>query len=144
MSYQKLLLIDPKNIPAIWIDIKPLIDKALKHSSGEMNSKDVLTSLLKSYEDLWVGFQDDEISCMGVTEIIEYPRKTILRVLLFATKTGHDFNIWQSYISDVEKFAVKAGCSSIEAWVRKGFAKKLNWDNHYSVISKQIPSQYGD
>ena len=72
MSYQKLLLIDPKNIPAIWIDIKPLIDKALKHSSGEMNSKDVLTSLLKSYEDLWVGFQDDEISCMGVTEIIEY------------------------------------------------------------------------
>ena len=35
------------DVPRIWHEVKPLVDKALKHSHGEQLSEDVLDKLLK-------------------------------------------------------------------------------------------------
>ena len=143
MSYQKLLLIDPKKIPSIWFEVKPMIDKVIQHTAGEMNSQDVLTQLLDGSLNLWVGLYDEELFCAGTTEIINYPQKKVLRIIHFATKSGHDYELWKDFITDLERFGTQLGCTSIEAWVRKGLAKKLNWDNNYSVITKNIPTTHG-
>ena len=43
----KALKVETKDIPYIWHDVKPLIDKALIHSEGELLSEDVLKLLLE-------------------------------------------------------------------------------------------------
>lgn len=133
-----LSIINSSNIPKVWAEVKPLIDKALAHADGEMDSSDVLTLLFKEQQILWVGFKDDGIFCAGTTEIVNYPKKRVLRIITFATKSGHDYDLWKDFIHTLEGFGQMCGCVSIEAWVRKGLARKLKWNNEYSIITKPI------
>ena len=73
-----------------------------------------------------------------VTEVIEYPRKKVLRIIAWATKSGYDGDEWLPLFNTIEYIGKKSGCDYIEAWTRKGMAKKLKWDNEYSVITKQL------
>ena len=46
---------------------------------------------------------------------------------------------WYDFLPMVEGFALNNGCSSLEAWTRKGMARKLkDWTHHYMVITKQL------
>jgi hypothetical protein len=137
-----LLIVNPDDIEYVWEEVKPLLEKALVHAEGEMLPSDILDLILEEKETLWVGMNDGDIFCAGVTEIITYPRKKVLRIITFATKSGHDYEMWKDFTDIIEGFGVRYGCSSIEAWTRKGLAKKLNWDNEYSVITKDIKSKW--
>ena len=131
-------LIEPSEIPYIWVDVKPLIDKALVHANGEMLTSDVLKLLLENKEHLFIGFDNDEILSALVGEIIHYPQKKVFRIITWSTKSGHDYEEWIDLFGTIEYFAKSKGCDSIEAWTRKGLARKLKWDNEYSVITKNI------
>ena len=130
--------VQPNEIPYIWIDIKPLIDKALVHANGEMLSEDVLKLLLQNEEPVFIGYTNDEIQSALVGEIINYPRKKVFRIITWSTKSGHDYEAWIDLFDTIEYFAKSKGCDSIEAWTRKGLARKLKFDNEYSVITKNI------
>lgn len=137
-----LLIVNPDDVEYVWHEVQPLIDKALAHAEGELYSEDVLQRIFDETQTLWLGMKDGEIFCSGVTEIITYPRKRVLRIITFATKSGHDYKHWKDFIEVIEGFGVRHGCSAIEAWTRKGLAKKLKWDNEYSVITKDIKSKW--
>ena len=131
-------LVKPNEIPYIWVDVKPLIEKALVHANGEMLPEDVLKLLLENNEYLFIGYTNDEIQSALVGEIITYPRKKTFRIITWSTKSGHDYEAWIGLWDTIENFAKSKGCDSIEAWTRKGLARKLKWDNEYSVITKNI------
>tara|TARA_R100001463_G_scaffold42462_2_gene89012 strand:- start:2506 stop:2931 length:426 start_codon:yes stop_codon:yes gene_type:complete len=133
-----LFAVDPKDIPHVWDEVKPLINKALSHANGEMDVSDVLTFLFEGSQILWIGIKNDTIFCAGTTEVVNYPQKKILRIITFASKTGHDYELWKDFADTLENFGTKIGCSSLEAWTRKGLAKKLKWDNEYSVITRHF------
>jgi hypothetical protein len=137
-----LLIVNPDDVEYVWHEVEPLIEKALAHADGELYPEDVLSLIFDERQTLWVGMKDGEIFCAGVTEIITYPRKRVLRVITFATKNGHDYKYWKDFEEVIEGFGVRHGCSSIEAWTRKGLAKKLKWDNEYSVITKDIKNKW--
>lgn len=137
-----LLLIDPEDIEYVWEDVIPLIEKALVHSEGELSVSDILKLVTEKKEQLWVGMSDGDMFCAGITEIIKYPGKKVLRIITFATESGHDYEMWKDFVDIIEGFGVRNGCSSIEAWTRKGLARKLNWDHEYSVITKDIKSKW--
>ena len=130
--------IPPQDLPNVWHDVKPLINKALEHASGEIMSSDILELLLEQRQILLVGVDDKKLEMATVGEIVNYPKKRIFRVITLATKSGHDYEKWNEYIPLVEDFAKQHGCVALEAWTRKGLARKLDWDNEYSVITKQI------
>ena len=133
-----LFIVKPKDLPRVWDEVKPLIEKALSHANGEMDSSDVLNFLFDEVQLLWVGIKNDNIFCAGTTEVVNYPQKKILRIITFASKTGHDYELWKDFADTLENFGTKIGCSSLEAWTRKGLAKKLKWDNEYSVITRHF------
>ena len=58
-------LVQPNEIPYIWIEVKPLIEKALTHANGEMLTEDVLRLLLQNKEHLFLFLLKDclMISC---------------------------------------------------------------------------------
>ena len=137
-----LIIINPDDIKEVWIEVKPLIEKALVHAEGELRSEDILQLTLESKQTLWVGLKNKNIFCAGVTEIISYPRKRVLRIITFATKNGHDYKHWKDFEKVLESYGARHRCSSLKAWTRKGLARKLKWNNEYSVITKDIESKW--
>ena len=68
----------PNQIPYMWHQVKPLIDKALIYSNGEMLVEDILECLLKNEQELVIGYNNDnEILMALVGEIVNYPRKKV-------------------------------------------------------------------
>ena len=134
----KAQFIHSSEVPFIWHKIRPLIDKALVYSNGEMLTADILSSLLNKELLLFIGTEDDEINSALIAELVNYPRKRVFRILTWSTKSGHDFKLWIDLLNIIEDFARSAGCTSLEAWVRKGLVKRLKWDHERSVVTKKL------
>ncbi len=117
-------LVNPNEVPYIWVAIKPLIEKALVHANGEMLSSDILKLLLENKEHLFIGYDNEEIQSALVGEVIHYPQKKVFRIITWSTKSGHDYEAWIDLFDTIEYFAKSRGCDSIEAWTRKGLARK--------------------
>ena len=134
-----LFLIKPDDIEELWYGAKPLIQKALNHAEGALSTTDVLRMILNGQMHLWVGFQNNKIFTAIVTEIINYPRHKICRIITTATETGHDLDEWYpTMLKHVGEFALNEGCVALEAWWRKGLARKLDWDHEHSVVYKVL------
>ena len=134
-----IFLIKPDDIEDIWFGARRLIQIALNHAEGALSTTDVLRMILNGQMHLWVGFQDNKIFTAIVTEFINYPRHKICRIITTATQTGHDFDEWYpTMFQNVEEFALSEGCVALEAWCRKGLARKLDWDHEHSVVYKVL------
>jgi len=131
-------LVPPSDVLKLWGKVEPLITKALKHNHGELVSSDILELLLQKRQLLWVGFEDNDIHSALVGEFITYPRKKAFRIITWSTKSGYHYEEWMELFNKIENFARLNGCSVMEAWTRKGLAKKLNWNHSYSVVVKQL------
>ena len=134
----KVVLIQPDDLEMVWDEVVPLIDAALKYSEGEIISEDLVQPLKTEKMQLWVAMSDGVIAAM-ITEIITYPRKRVLRVITIAGKDGRGMGRWYGFLPLVEGFALNNNRSSLEAWTRKGMAKKLkDWEHKYMVITKDL------
>ena len=133
-------IIEPDDVPFIWHEVRPLIEKALEYNYlGSMTSADALRLVLNHRQQLWLGVENpDNVFLALLTEIVPYPRHSVLRIITFATKTGHDMDSWYHYLSHIEDFGRANKCTALEAWTRKGLAEKLNWEHEYAVITKNI------
>ena len=125
-------------VPRIWHEVKPLVDKALKHGDGEQLSEDVLQSLLEKQMILFAGIEANELASICIAEIISYPRKKVCHVTLAATKSGRDFELWNETFGVIEDFGRAMGCTSVSAICRKGFVKKLKWKHEFAVLTKDL------
>ena len=135
----RVALVSPDDVSMVWDDVVVFIDEALKHAEGELKSEDLVLPLSKGEQRLWVALEKGEIIAAMITEIIPYPRKRVLRIITIAAKDGHGMEKWYDFLPMVEGFALNNGCSSLEAWTRKGMARKLkDWTHHYMVITKQL------
>ena len=135
----RVALVSPDDVSMVWDDVVVFIDEALKHAEGELKSEALILPLSKGEQRLWVALEKGEITAAMITEIIPYPRKRILRIITIAAKDGHGMEKWYDFLPMVEGFALNNGCSSLEAWTRKGMARKLkDWTHHYMVITKQL------
>ena len=139
MTTQQFTIVKPDDVHLIWHEVRPLIEKALKYNYLEsMTSSDALRLLVNERQQLWIGIDDNELFLALLTEIAPYPQHSVLRIITFATRTGHDMDSWYHNLSQIEQFGLINGCTALEAWTRKGLAEKLNWEHEYSVISKPI------
>ena len=137
----KVVLIQPGDLELVWDEVVPLIEAALKYSEGEVIPEDLVQPLKTGKMQLWVAMSDGVIAAM-ITEIVAYPRKRVLRVITIAGKDGRGMSRWYGFLPLVEGFALSNNCSSLEAWTRKGMAKKLkDWEHKYMVVTKDLKSR---
>ena len=134
----KVVLIQPDDLDLVWDEVVPLIEAALKYSEGEVIPEDLVQPIKTGKMQLWVAMSGGVIAAM-ITEIVVYPRKRVLRVITIAGKDGRGMSRWYGFLPLVEGFALSNNCSSLEAWTRKGMAKKLtDWEHKYMVITKAL------
>ena len=82
----KVALVNSEDIELVWDEVTPLVEKALSHAEGELIPSDIRKHLDTGDLRLWVALQDRDIIAAMVTEIIQYPRKKIVRVITLAGK----------------------------------------------------------
>ena len=136
----KFLGITSEQIDAIWGEVKPFIERSLKYANGELDQDDVYRFLKERAMQLWVllTMPDQKITMCGVTEIVNYPRKKVCRVVLMG---GIPSQEWRDNVHNIETWAKGQGCSTMEACVRKGIAKVMaeqDYKKVYTIVSKEL------
>tara|TARA_R100000458_G_scaffold13559_1_gene11352 strand:+ start:187 stop:603 length:417 start_codon:yes stop_codon:yes gene_type:complete len=137
----KALLVPPHEVPSIWSEIEPLINKGLSHTTEDINAFDYLVPILEGRIFLWIGIRDDEIQMSLVLEPIKHQRETSLFIHAWSTKYGYDFDEWLDLFHEIENFGRINGCDFVETKARKGLAKKLkklNWTDTHSIVTKRL------
>lgn len=127
------------NVEYVWPKIREFVTEALTHSRGEVNTDDVFTCLLNQLMQLWIAYDDDnEIKACLVTQIITYPRRKFLRVVVLS---GEGMEDWEHGWVFVETWARAMGCDGVEAFARRGFvrrAKAQGFREYYSMVGKDF------
>ena len=135
----RAILVPPNEVPTVWIEVKPLIDKALSYSTEKLKAFDFLVPILQGKVFLWIGIEDIDIE---VVFLCEPQRRNDEEISLWihgiATKSGHGYKEWHPLLEDIKNFAKINGADFIEAKVRKGLAKKLKWDDTHSYVTLKL------
>ena len=132
----KVALVEAEDVDMVWDETYPLIEKALRYAEGELIPEDIKKHLDSANLRLWVALKDKDVIAAMVTEIIQYPRKKIVRVITLA---GKDMDLWYDFLPMVEGYAIRNGCSSLEAGTRRGMTRKLrDWRHSYDIITKDL------
>jgi len=132
----RAVLVGIDEIESIWHHVQPLLEKSAPHSEGEMEAEDMFPILLSGEMQLWVAIENKEIIAAMVSQIISYPRKKVMRIISIG---GSDMEKWMPNFPIFENWALNLGCTSIEAWGRKGWLRVLDdWKCSYHIITKDI------
>jgi hypothetical protein len=80
----------PSNeIDEVWQACEPFIELAAKKGQAEMTSKDIYEFCKDARMQLWIVFDDNaDIKAVVTTEIINYPRKKVCRVVISYRNMG--------------------------------------------------------
>jgi len=136
--------VHPANLPAVWHQVKPIVDTALTHNVGEAVGSDFVEPLMTGEKDLYVSVNDNyELTGALITTINIHPQKKELFVDVWATITGYaDDECYKTFEEALLILADTEGCNYISAYCRKGLSrplsKKLGWEESYSVMTKHL------
>lgn len=135
----KALLVPSNEVVHIWPEIEPLINKSFTNSTEDIVATDFLVPILQGRTFLWVGVDEGKgIQSVLVVEPKQHPRQTSLYIHAWSTNSGYEGKDWYSFWEEIENFGRINGCDFIEAKARKGLARKLNWTNKHSLITKKL------
>ena len=131
-------LIEGKDLPYIWAEVAPLINKGLSHSLGESDAESFFLPIYTGQQYLWIGIENGLLDLVLVCEVLRYQLRTSLFIHVWATSSGQDYEPWMEHWKSIINFAKINGCDFIEAKVRKGLAKKLKWTDKHSLVTLEI------
>ena len=135
----KALLVPPNEVVKIWTEVEPLINKSFTNSTEDIEASDFLISILQGVAFLWVGSLDGkDIHSVLLVEPKQHPRQTSLYIHAWSTKSGYEYDDWMTFWDEIENFGRINNCDFIEAKVRKGLARKLNWTDKHSLVTKKL------
>lgn len=125
----------------VWKRLEPFVEKALSFADGQMNSADVRDRVLRDEAQIWLVCEMKEEKLLGVatTEVVKYPRKSVLRVM---TLHGKGLGKWGKHLDEALcEFAREHKLTEIEALGRPGLGKLLQQFGYrpaYIAMSKKV------
>ena len=136
----KIIAIPPQEVPGIFPHIIDLIIQGMEYSHGEFDIDDLYKQLLTMQTVLWTVVTDKyEIEAFAITDVLEYPKKKVVRILLLA---GKNMDSWKQEFSDaMVHWGAKIGASGIEVIGRKGWERsleKLGYKFMNTILLKEI------
>ena len=132
----KIALVSPEHISNIWDSVHRHLELMTPHSEGELEPEDFYELLTNAEMQLWIAVDNGELIASMVTQVIPYPRKQVLRIISIG---GKSMDKWMQFLPIIEDWALTVGCTSLEAWGRKGWLKILkDWKCSYHIITKDL------
>ena len=136
----QLVGVPASSVPQLWKAVKPMLEKGISHGDGELDIEDIRKFLLDRAMQLWVlyDYDGEAVIMAGVTEIINYPKYKVCRAVALG---GDNLDAWVKHIHGIETWAHEMGCDKMEAYGRRGLAKKMEnigYSNKYVLIRKDL------
>ena len=153
MSNARFHYVPVKDIPYVWHQVKPLIDKGLDIADYEITTSDYIDFLMSDSCVLFIGLVNDftndfkslnvgDVKRIVVADVTEYPRTNVLQIHLWATTSGRDYQLWVDQFPTIEDWGRDRGCTVTTALCRKGLAKKLSqlsgWTEEAILLYKDL------
>ena len=131
-----LPLAEPKAIDALWPEISPLLERVADY---RVTVDDIYDFVMDKNWMLWVCQVPDalEVTSVVITEFIEYPQVTNLRVIFLS---GDDED-WACGMGVFEDFARINQCHDVEVLGRKGWERVLKsrgFKLNFITLSKRM------
>jgi hypothetical protein len=140
-----LVLIERDDIDEVWPFVSQGVHKAITHSDSTMDGDDFLEPLNSGQARLWVFMSEAKVVGHVITEIIRYPRKSLVRMLTMECKGGENgmvgMDLWSKFVPIVEEYAAENGCEHLEAYTRRGMVRSLEkhgWENQFNILTKSV------
>ena len=120
---------------AVWPQVEHLLLPALQFGNGEMEVEDVLQRLRSN--DMWLLtiHNAGDIVAAAVLELVQYPRKRSLRIVLLG---GSGLQSWLKELQGtMNEMAKRVGASFVEIQGRPGWERalrKLSRVRPYAVV----------
>lgn len=129
--------VPPERVEEFWPDVEKHISRAMDHSGGVIEAEDIKELLLKGKMLLWIISIGGELMASGVTQIIEYPRKSTLMVVCVG---GRDFWQWVGpFVDALERYREELSVDCIRANCRDGmmkWLKELGWTRVMTLMER--------
>ena len=134
---------EPQYIDVLWPYVKPLLNKAIQRTIGEVGLNDVKDWLKTGQQQLWVIADTDDKKIIGAftTEIYTYPNQKHLRGHLWGAKPNTMAKWMDVWSEPVEKFCKEQNISHIETAGRDGWTRALKdkgYQKYYTVLVKEL------
>lgn len=123
-----------------WVEVEPMITKALSYGTGDVTSFGLFKECLKDISQCWVSENEDGIieGC-SITRLIQYENH---KELVIVTLTGKKIwtNIGLHGLKLFEHFAKGVDCKYVSVYGRKGWSKLLpkEYKQPYQIYMKEI------
>ena len=125
--------VDPADLPGVWPAYRPLVYRFLNQGDGCFDERDILAMLLL---DRWQLTVSGNGLAIGVTEVLEFPRKRVL-LLRYAAGDMPTILAGQDYL---EILARTLNCATIEIYGRRGWERVLpDWTRSRTIMRKDVP-----
>lgn len=116
-------------VESVWELCIPFVQKPLDRTiAGDLYTLDSILTSIKSREmQLWLVHESGTLVSVGITQILTYPKKKVLDILLAG---GDRWEEWgETSLTLMGDYAREQGCESIRGYGRLGWVKKLKKRN---------------
>lgn len=140
----KVSLVPVEHLGRVWIEVAPLIQRAVSRVSDRYELEDVFELIASGIHTLWIVFDENtkDVHCAFVTTVHDLPK---CRVLFFEYGGGDGVDDWIDVALPVlEKYAMDIGCSKIEGHGRRGWKPRLvdrGWKETFTAFEKNLEEE---
>lgn len=98
--------IPAEELAGVWWQVYPLIYGAAERSGGRYEAADIKKAIESLDMQLWIIRAGDSVEAVAVTEIIQYPRRKLVKVNIGA---GKNYKEWIPLLAEIEEWGKENG-----------------------------------
>ena len=134
-----LIQFSKEEIDKVWPLAKELVHKACIRAGGFISEEHIKEHCKQGTMQLWLATtEDNEVLCVGVTEIRKYPNYSVCDAKIV---TGKRYKEWFDQIDKVAEWAKEQGCKKMEIFSRPGYVplfKKKGYVATHIQVEKEL------
>lgn len=134
---QRVVLLNPNDLPGLWKQLAPLVMKACEWSQGQFNAESVVDGVINGQLMMLAYIDGDVVSSIAVLTVSQFPTGT--RVLEVLLASGEGLRDWSRFETQVAEQAKQYGCSKFRMIGREGLQRMLPaWKRVAVVLEKDF------
>lgn len=137
----QLAAIGPRDLPAWWPRLLPLVQKWIARGDGEWAIPEVYDAITARDLQCWVALKEGEPTALALTELWNSRKRKYCQVVALAAKGDDELDAWLTFHVDIEAWAKQNGCDRVRGDGRLGWERALKpfgYKRLYSVVIKEI------
>jgi hypothetical protein len=108
-------------LASVWPTVEPILREGMDKSS-RLTTADVLPSIKAGDQQLWVGWDNDGVALVAITEVYATTQDKAVSVLMVS---GRGLDDCKTHLKAIENWGRSIGCCRIEMLGREGWCKVL-------------------